>query len=115
MEFAERVGLALKRAGSAYEIKKMMGGLCLMVDDKMCLGIESNHLMVRVGPEAYESALKRSGCLPMDITGRPLKGFVHVDHKALKTEKQLDVWVKMALDYNPHAKRSKKKEKKPRK
>ena len=112
-ELADRVALGLERAGSAYETKKMMGGLCYMVDDKMCVGINQENLMVRVGPDAYPSALDEPGCRPMDFTGRPLKGFVYVDIDALKTNSQLDDWILRALAFNPLAKRSKPKKKKP--
>ena len=30
------------------EEKKMFGGLCFMVNDKMCVGVEQDRLMVRL-------------------------------------------------------------------
>jgi TfoX/Sxy family transcriptional regulator of competence genes len=56
-----------------YDARKMMGGLCFMVDNKMCLGIVKNTLMARIGPDAYEKALKKEGCKEMDFTGRAMK------------------------------------------
>jgi hypothetical protein len=35
--------------------------------------------MFRVGKELESAALKRRGATPMDITGRPMRGFVWVD------------------------------------
>lgn len=112
IELAARVELAFEKAGSAYETKKMMGGLCFMVDDKMCIGVEREDLMVRIGPDAYEAALEEPGCRPMDFTGRPLKGFVYVDIDAVRSDSQLDRWLKKALAFNPLAKRSKSKKRK---
>jgi TfoX/Sxy family transcriptional regulator of competence genes len=37
--------------------KKMFGGLAFMVRGHMCVGIVDRELMVRIGPDAYESAL----------------------------------------------------------
>ena len=36
------------------EEKRMMGGLCFMVDGKMCVGVENARLMARIAPEIYD-------------------------------------------------------------
>lgn len=89
-----------------HEAKRMMGGLCFMVNGKMCVGVEKNRLMARIGPDAYDAALARKGCRPMDFTGRPMRGFVFVDLEGLKSEKNLAFWLELALAYNPTAKKS---------
>lgn len=91
-----------------HEAKRMMGGLCFMVNGKMCVGVEKNRLMARIGPEAYDDALTRKGCRPMDFTGRPMRGFVFVELETLKSEKDLAYWLELALAYNPTAKKSSK-------
>ena len=90
----------------------MFGGLCFMVNDKMCVGVEQNRLMVRLDPDIYEEMLENDGCVPMDFTGKVMKGYVFVDKSILSTKKQLEYWIKLALDYNKIAKASKKKSKK---
>lgn len=94
------------------EEKKMFGGLCFMVNDKMCVGVEQNRLMVRLDPDIYEEVLEKDGCMPMDFTGKVMKGYVFVDKSILSTKKQLEYWIKLALDYNKIAKASKKKSQK---
>ena len=89
-----------------HESKRMMGGLCFMVNGKMCVGVEQNRLMARIGPEVYDDALTRKGCRPMDFTGRPMRGFVFVELAGLKSEKDLAFWLELALAYNPTAKKS---------
>ena len=89
-----------------HDAKKMMGGLCFMVNGKMCVGVEKDRLMARIGPDAYEKALKRKGCRPMDFTGRPMRGFVFVEPEGLKSEKDLRFWLELALAYNPAAEKS---------
>ncbi|MBI1341417.1 MAG: RNA methyltransferase [Terrimonas sp.] len=88
--------------------KRMFGGLCFMVNDKMCVGVEKERLMVRLDPEKYEEVIEKEGCSPMDFTGKVMKGFVFVDMHALTNRRQLDYWIKLALDYNKMAKVSKK-------
>lgn len=91
------------------EEKAMFGGLCFMVNDKMCLGVEKERLMVRLDPAIYDEVMEKEGCKPMDFSGKVMKGFVFVDADVLNTKKKLEYWVKLALEYNKIAKVSKKK------
>jgi TfoX/Sxy family transcriptional regulator of competence genes len=89
--------------------KAMFGGLCFMVNDKMCVGVEKERLMVRLDPAKYDEVMEKEGCMPMDFTGRVMKGFVFVDVAVLNTRKKVDYWIQLALAYNKVAKASKKK------
>lgn len=91
------------------EEKKMFGGLCFMVNEKMCVGVEKERLMVRLDPAKYDEVIGKEGCKPMDFTGKVMKGYVFVDIEALSTEKKLNYWIQLALEYNKVAKPSKKK------
>lgn len=91
------------------EEKAMFGGLCFMVNDKMCVGVEKDRLMVRLDPAKYEEVIEKDGCKPMDFTGKVMKGYVFVDADALTTKKKLGYWINLALEYNKIAKSSKKK------
>jgi len=90
------------------EEKKMFAGLCLMVNDKMCIGVHEHRIMVRMDPEVFDKVVGKPGCEPMKFTGRTMRGFLYVDDSVLKTKKQLDYWVQLALSYNKIAKSSKK-------
>jgi len=89
--------------------KPMFGGLCFMVNDKMCLGVEQERLMVRLDPAVYDEVMLKEGCRPMDFTGKIMKGYVFVDLDVLNTKTKLKYWVDLALEYNKIAKVSKKK------
>jgi hypothetical protein len=110
----ERLANSLKRRGINFSNKKMMGGMLFMVDDKMFMGINQeknskvDRLMVRVGEDAQELCMRRTGCRPMEFTGRPMKGFVYVDPEGFDLDNDWEYWVGMALRFNPEAKRSKK-------
>lgn len=107
--FADRIRRNLQEKKTAFEEKKMMGGLCFMVDDKMCVGIVKDVLMARIDPDIHEEALTKKGCRDMDFTGKPMKGFVFVDPEAVDLDSDLDYWIGLCLDFNPRAKSSKKK------
>ena len=108
-KLADRIREKIARTHKKVEEKKMFGGLCFMVNGKMCVGVEQHRLMVRLDPEKYEEALSKDGCTPMDFTGKIMKGYVFVDAAVLNTSRQLEYWLKLALDFNKKAKASKKK------
>jgi TfoX/Sxy family transcriptional regulator of competence genes len=102
----------IAQAHKNVEEKAMFGGLCFMVNDKMCVGVEKDRLMVRFDPAKNDEVMEKEGCKPMDFTGRVMKGYVFIDANVLTTKKKLEYWVKLALEYNKIAKPSKKKTKK---
>ncbi|MCT4644120.1 MAG: TfoX/Sxy family protein [Carboxylicivirga sp.] len=106
---ADRLRISLTDKQVQYVEKKMMGGLCFMVDDKMCIGIVKNDLMARIHPDIYEQCLSEEGCKPMDFTKKVMKGFVMVEPIGIDMDEDLDKWVQRCLDFNPFAKSSKKK------
>ena len=108
-QLADRIRIILQRTSIPFEEKKMMGGLCFMVDDKMLAGIVRNELMARVGPNLYEAALERMGAKEMNFTGRSMKGFVFIDPEGIDMDADLEQWIQDCLAYNPEAKSSKKK------
>jgi TfoX/Sxy family transcriptional regulator of competence genes len=107
-QLAVRVRGDFRRRKVAFTEKPMMGGLCFLVHDKMCVGVEKDRLMVRLDPEFYDEALTREGCVPMDFTGRPMRGFVFVHAAGYSTDGALASWIDAALEFNPKAKSSKK-------
>lgn len=112
---ADRIRLIFKRKGIHFQEKKMMGGLCFMVDNKMCCGISFSKkrnletLMIRIGEEIYKKNTSRKGFAPMDFTGRPMKGFAFITPEGYDLDKDLEYWIQLCVDYNPLATRSKKK------
>ena len=114
---ADRIRRVFSEKKTPFEEKRMMGGLCFMVDDKMCCGIhfdkkkQTDLLMARIGEAACEQALKRPGCLPMDFTGRPMKGYVFVTPDGFDMDTNLEYWIQLCLDFNPLARSSRKKKK----
>ncbi|MBL0356613.1 MAG: TfoX/Sxy family protein [Chitinophagaceae bacterium] len=106
-QLADRVRELISETHHITEEKRMFGGLCFMVNDKMCVGVEAERMMVRFDPAITEELVEKEGCRPMDFTGRVMKGFVFVDIEMLKTKKQLNYWLHLALRYNQFAKASK--------
>ena len=93
------------------EEKYMFGGVCYMLNKKMCIGVVKDEMMCRIGLEKYEEALLKKGCREMVFTGKPMKGYVYVDKEGMNTKKDFDYWIKLCLDFNKYAKASIKKKK----
>lgn len=89
---AERIRDALQGRPGVTE-KQMFGGLAFMHGGYMCVGIQGQTLMARVGPAQHASALREPHCRIMDFTGRPMKGYVYVDPPGFETDAALQRWV----------------------
>jgi TfoX/Sxy family transcriptional regulator of competence genes len=76
--------------------KKMFGGIAFMVKGHMAAGIVGDDLMLRIGEEGYEAALKRPHVRPMDFTGRPMRGMIYVVAAGIKTREALSSWLDKA-------------------
>lgn len=95
---AERIrGVFGERSGVSE--RRMFGGIAFMVKDRMSVGIAKDQLMVRVGPEAYEAALRERHVRKMDFTGRPLSGFVYVLPAGYESDDDLRRWIERAAAY----------------
>jgi hypothetical protein len=102
MAYDERLATRVRRVlgeRTAFDERRMFGGLAFMVRGHMCCGLVKNDLMVRVGEEAFAEALARPHARPMDFTGRPSAGAVYVAPAGLKTDRALAAWVERGLTY----------------
>lgn len=78
--------------------KKMFGGYCWMLHGNMLCGVEVGRYMFRVGKALEAEALAQPGAGVMDITGKPMAGFVWVDADAA-LERDLHWWIDFAARY----------------
>lgn len=108
-DLEQRITHYLIEKNILHETRKMMWGLCYLVDDKMCMGIVRDKLMCRIDPEIYETSLTQDGCNEMDFTWKPMRGYVFVEPWVLERDEELSYWLGLCLEYNPKAKSSKKK------
>lgn len=88
---ARVTGILSPRADIAE--RRMFGGLAFMLAGNMCCCVTDRGLMVRVGPDGYEKALAMPHSGLMDMTGRPMRGWVLVDPEGLISDDSLHGWV----------------------
>ncbi len=97
-QLAERVRATVADRDDISE-KPMFGGLCLLAHGNMFAGVQSDSLMLRVGPDRYDEALDGPNARVMDFSGRAMRGYVYVDPPGIETEAQLREWVELSLDF----------------
>lgn len=78
---------------------KMFGGVGFLLKGNMCFGVYQNYLILRLGIEESIKALPKKFVKHFDSTGRPMKGWVMVDGKGLRTKKVLNQWIDLAINF----------------
>ena len=104
---SNRIREALENVPGVEE-KYMFGGVCYMVDGKMCIGVVKDEMMCRIGEAAQAAALERDGCREMDFGGKPMKGYVYVSEESMRNDADFKYWIDLCLAHNPEAKAAKK-------
>ena len=79
--------------------RQMFGGLALMFQGHMFVGIIGDELMVRVGKDNHAAALAEPHVREMDFTGRSLGGYVYVAAEGITEDEDLQRWCDRALTF----------------
>jgi TfoX/Sxy family transcriptional regulator of competence genes len=109
-KLADRIRETLAEIPNVNE-KFMFGGICFMLNEKMCVGVVKDEMMCRINPDVYDEALHKTGCREMVFTGKPMKGYVYVSDEGMKTKKEFDYWINLCVEFNSQAKAAKRKKK----
>lgn len=89
---AGRLRHLLEGNGAVVE-KSMFGGVAFLVNGNMSVGVHKDWLIARLGVDAAAEALERPGAKPMDITGRPMKGWLMIAPDGVADDVTLRAWV----------------------
>jgi hypothetical protein len=84
---------------SDIEQRKMFGGVAYLLNGNMCVGVHKDWLIARAGERAAAPLLERAHVRPMDITGKPMKGWIMVGPDGLKRKADLLRYVDAALTF----------------
>jgi len=97
-ELAERIRQGLARR-KGIEEKKMFGGVGFLLNGNRLVGVWKDSLIVRLGPEEGEQALKEPHVSEFNITGRAMKGWVLVAPEGVEADDELSGWVQRAVKF----------------
>lgn len=99
-----RMRVALGALGHELVERRMMGGVCFMLDGNMLGGAHrektgERYFMFRVGPELSDWAASQPDARPVQMGDRrQMRGFAFVDADGCN-DRRLQVWLKKALSF----------------
>jgi TfoX/Sxy family transcriptional regulator of competence genes len=96
---AERTRRLLARRKNIEE-KRMFGGIGFLLNGNLLVGVRKDSLLVRLGPEQSDEALKEAHVSGFQITGRgTMKGWLVVSLEGVQSDDQLKGWLQRAVKF----------------
>lgn len=81
--------------------------MAFLVDDKMCVNVSGDNLMLRYYPNLEEEVSSKVGFLPMIMKGKQMEGYCYVEPESFRKVADFDYWMKISLEYNKIATKTK--------
>jgi len=79
---------------------RMFGGLAFLIGGNMSVAASGQGgLMVRVDPEETDALVAEPHARPFEMRGREMQGWLRVDDEGVRTERQLEPWVRRGVAY----------------
>ncbi len=98
-ELAERIR-ALLAGDAAVTEQAMFGGLAFLVGGNMAVAASGQGgVLVRVDPEESEELVATTPAVPMEMRGRPMRGWLRLGAEQVRTERQLSTWLGLGVGY----------------
>ena len=98
-ELADRIRELLPDDPAVSE-QAMFGGLAFLVGGNMAVAASGQGgLLVRVDPADSEQLMAATAAVPMEMRGRPLRGWLRLSADQVRTRRQLSKWVGLAVGY----------------
>ncbi|QDT74218.1 TfoX/Sxy family protein [Lacipirellula limnantheis] len=88
--------MALRRG---FSEKKMFGGVAYFLDGNLCVGVSKDSLIVRVGLDAYEAALREPHVTTFGPVKRVMRGWVLVCPGGLEQLGSIRSWVERGVEF----------------
>ncbi len=81
------------------EKKKMFGGIGYMANGNMCFGIHKEFFILRVSEQKGEELVKSKHAGPFEMTRQPIKGWLQISPKGVKSDDQLLPLMRLGFDF----------------
>jgi TfoX N-terminal domain len=99
LNLANRISDKLYEKGINFVEKRMFGGIAFMINQKMCVGVLKDEMMLRVLEEKYENLLELPHFRAMEFTGKPMKGFLFIDQLGLEKVSDFAKTIDLAIEF----------------
>jgi TfoX/Sxy family transcriptional regulator of competence genes len=97
-ELAERLEEVLEGL-PGFQQKRMFGGIGWLLNGNMCVGVYKEWLITRVGESAGAKLFKEKHAKPMDITGKPMKGWAMIAPEGIAEDADLKRYTELAIAF----------------
>ena len=95
----EQVRSAFTHLSNVKE-KKMFGKLAFMVNDKLCIAVGKEEMMCRVNPALQAMPKFKTPSETVIMRGKVMKGYVRIKNSDLQSDREIQYWIKLCLEYN---------------
>jgi hypothetical protein len=96
---AGRIRQRLARRKNVAETR-MFSGLAFLLNGNLLVGVRKDSLLVRLGPDQSDDALKQAHVSEFQIRGRgTMKGWVVVGLEGVQSDEQLNDWIQRAVKF----------------
>jgi TfoX/Sxy family transcriptional regulator of competence genes len=80
--------------------QKMFGGLAFLIGGHMSVAASGQGgLMLRCNPDETEALLQKPHAKPFEMRGREMQGWLRVDGDGVRTQPELERWVRVGVHY----------------
>jgi hypothetical protein len=93
----ERIRKILTRHKGVRE--KRMFGVGFLLNGNLLVGVWKESLVVRLGPDETDEALRAPHVRVFETSGRPMKGWLLVGPEGIKDDGKLKNWIELALKF----------------
>ncbi|MDD7813804.1 TfoX/Sxy family protein [Mycobacterium sp. CSUR Q5927] len=84
--------------GPPVREQAMFGGLAFLVAGRIAVAASAEGgLLVRVGANSAEQLLRTTAAQPMQMGGRTMRGWVHIDGEYVRTRRRLGEWIDIGI------------------
>lgn len=98
-KLAERVR-ELVGEETALTERKMFGGLAFLITGNMAVAVSGQGgILVRADPAESDTLVATTNARPMEMRGRPMRGWLRIDAEELRSDRQLAAWVELGMTY----------------
>lgn len=85
--------------GPPVREQAMFGGLAFLVAGRIAVAASSaGGLLVRVGAARAEQLVETTAARPMEMGGRTMRGWVHVDGEHVRSGRELGKWIGIGIE-----------------
>ena len=92
------------------EEKEMFAVLNFMINEKTCICVSDDKLMLRFDPKLQDEIAEKYGYETMLMKGKAYKGYCYINPEGFEKRKDFEYYIDICLEYNKISKSSKKKQ-----